>query len=88
MARQELSQSFEQELNSGSFICVPDWKKEDADTLLDILNVSQVSEPVTKHDIVPLAATNEGMSNMFMETLGFEQPLDSFGMKDMCGFCH
>ena len=86
MARQELSQSFEQELDSGSFICVPDWKKEDADTLLDILNVSQVSEPVTNHDIFPLATNNQDMSNIFMETLGFEQPIGSFGMEDVCGF--
>ena len=86
MARQELMQWNEQELNSGAFICVPEWNKEDADTLLDILNVSRASEPVTNHGIVPLATTNQDMSNMFMETLGFEQPIGSFGMKDMCGF--
>ena len=69
-------------------MCVPEWSTEDADTLLNILNVSRASEPVTNNGIVPLATNTQDMSKMFMDTLRFEQPIGSFGMEDMSGLCH
>ena len=40
--QEELRLSFQDELNknsSGSYCCVPDWEKKDADELLDALNM-------------------------------------------------
>jgi hypothetical protein len=53
-----------------SFICIPDWEKKDADTLLDILDVTQrsLSQPVSNGRIDVLLPrvqiTNQQVSNM------------------------
>jgi len=87
----ELSDSFHRELNNARpFSCVPEWEKEDADTLLNILNGLQVDGPVASFDLPLAADTNQDMTNMSMELDQLEEWDTCFGSCDiegMFGIC-
>lgn len=92
-----LSSSFKDELqHRGSFTCVPEWKKEDADTLLNML--SEPEEEVLPIDLpqvgngnvtcsdmlLPSGEQEQDVWQMFMQQQDFNEYMN---VSEMCGSC-